>query len=131
VVAVTLAAAIRDGLDPPTTLAFALSWAREHALDDGIAGALEQARHAPPSESGSVLSSLQNAYFQLLHTTTFADSLSGALLGAVHGREAIPPHLRRMVLSARPMYGHPGVRRPRPAVFWPTDALVLAERLLT
>ena len=27
-------------------------------------------------------------------------------------------------------FGEAGVRQPRPAIFWPTDALVLAERLL-
>jgi ADP-ribosylglycohydrolase len=130
VFAVTLAAAIREGLDPPRTLAFALSWASDQRLDERIVGALQHARHAPPSGPASVLTSLQHAFFQLLHTTTFADPASGALLGAVHGREAIPGQLQRMVLSSRPLYGQPGVQRPRPAVYWPTDALVLAERLL-
>jgi ADP-ribosyl-[dinitrogen reductase] hydrolase len=49
----------------------------------------------------------------------------------VHGREAIPAQWRRMVLTCRPMPGQPGVEQPRPAVYWPTDTLILAERLLT
>lgn len=52
------------------------------------------------------------------------------VLGAVHGREVVPAQWRRMVLSARPMPGYPHIDRPRPALFWPADALALAERLL-
>jgi len=51
-------------------------------------------------------------------------------MGAVYGRDAIPVQWRRMVLSCRPMPGHPGVKQPRPAQYWPVDALLLAERLL-
>jgi hypothetical protein len=36
-----------------------------------------------------------------------------------------------MVLTCRPLHGQPGVRQPRPAIYWPFDALTLAERLLT
>ena len=51
-------------------------------------------------------------------------------MGAVYGRDAIPVQWRRMVLSCRPKPGHPGVKQPRPAQYWPVDALLLAERLL-
>ena len=35
-----------------------------------------------------------------------------------------------IALSCRPMPGQPRVTQPRPAQYWPVDALVLAERLL-
>ena len=93
-----------------------------------------------------VLIALQNAFFRLLHADGLEDgvvstvraggdtdtnaALCGALLGAVYGREAVPGQWRRMVLSCRPLVGHPGIEQPRPAVYWPTDAWHLAERLL-
>ena len=58
-------------------------------------------------------------------------AICGALLGAVHGRSSVPEQWQRMVLTCRPLLGQPGVSQPRPAVYWPTDALTLAERLLT
>ena len=51
-----------------------------------------------------------------------------ALLGAVHGREAVPPQWRSMVLSCRPL--PPRAKRPRAMTYWPVDVLDLAERLL-
>jgi hypothetical protein len=52
--------------------------------------------------------------------------IDSALMGAVRGREAFPQTLRNQILSCRPM-GPDG----SPPIYWPTDALVLAERLLT
>lgn len=93
-----------------------------------------------------MLIALHNAFFQLLNLPTLEDALvatvrkggdtdtnaaiCGALLGAVHGRAAVPAQWQSMVLSCRPMPGQPNVHQPRPAIYWPTDALVLAERLL-
>jgi ADP-ribosyl-[dinitrogen reductase] hydrolase len=57
-------------------------------------------------------------------------TIAGALLGAVHGREAVPARWRRAVLTCRPAAGLPGVHRPRPRPFWPVDLLELAESLL-
>jgi hypothetical protein len=34
------------------------------------------------------------------------------------------------VLTCRPIHGLQGVKKPRPANYWPVDALTLAERLL-
>ena len=58
-------------------------------------------------------------------------AICGALLGAVHGREAIPAQWVEKLLNCRPHVGRSGVHRPRPAVYWPVDALDLAERLIT
>jgi hypothetical protein len=95
---------------------------------------------------GWVLVALQNAFWQLLHAAGFEEgvtgsvqlggdtdtngAIAGALLGAVHGRAAVPQQWMSRVLSCRPLVGIPGVARPRPAAFWPVDALWLAERLL-
>jgi ADP-ribosyl-[dinitrogen reductase] hydrolase len=112
---------------------------------------LEAAEHQPPADfqthQGWVLVALHNAFFQLLHAPNVAEAvvatvraggdtdtnaaICGALVGAVYGRPGIPDQWQRMVLSCRPMPGQPGVAQPRPALFWPTDALILAERLLT
>jgi hypothetical protein len=107
-------------------------------------------REAPPVEeiegrhSGFVLVALQNAFHALLASagpeggivttvrrggdTDTNAAIAGALLGAVHGRDALPSRWRSLVLSCRahPLRG----RRPRPPQYWPTDLLELAERLL-
>jgi ADP-ribosylglycohydrolase/fructose-1,6-bisphosphatase/inositol monophosphatase family enzyme len=150
VFAVSVAAAIREGLDAPHTYELALRWLQASDGEPSVLASVEAARLAAPADyqtqQGWVLVALQNAFFQLLHATTFEDgvvatvrsggdtdtnaAICAALLGAVHGRAAIPDQWQTMVLSCRPMPDLPGVRQPRPAVFWPTDALVLAERLL-
>jgi ADP-ribosylglycohydrolase/fructose-1,6-bisphosphatase/inositol monophosphatase family enzyme len=151
VYAVSLAAAIREGLDTSQTYELALDWLRTQHGEPSVLATLESASSAPPadylSQQGWVLIALQNAFYQLLHAATFEEAvvstvraggdtdtnaaICAALLGTVHARAAIPEQWQRMVLSCRPMPDLPGVRQPRPAIFWPTDALVLAERLLT
>jgi hypothetical protein len=89
---------------------------------------------------------LRNAFFRLLRSPSFEEgvvdtvqaggdtdtnaAIAGALLGAVHGREAVPLRWRLAVLSCRPLRGLPGVRQPRPRECWPVDLMELAERLL-
>jgi hypothetical protein len=93
-----------------------------------------------------VLIAFQNAFYQLLHAGTLeagiiatvraggdtdtTAAIAGALLGAVHGREAIPQQWFNRIITCRPIKGLPIVQRPRPAAYWPVDALALAERLL-
>jgi ADP-ribosyl-[dinitrogen reductase] hydrolase len=55
-------------------------------------------------------------------------AIAGALLGAVHGREAVPAQWRSMLLSCRPL--PPRAHRPRPRAYWPVDVMEVAERLL-
>ena len=57
-------------------------------------------------------------------------AIAGALLGAVHGREAVPAQWADRVLNCRPKAGDPRVQRPRPERFWPVDALELAAQLV-
>jgi hypothetical protein len=88
----------------------------------------------------------QNTFFQLLHAATLEEgvintvraggdtdtnaAIAGALLGAVHGRRGIPAQWMDRLLTCRPIKGLPGVLKPRPATYWPVNALELAERLL-
>jgi ADP-ribosyl-[dinitrogen reductase] hydrolase len=151
---VAIAAAIRDGLTPQQTYASTLSWA-ERACADGalhpdVLDTLRAAStHRPASyfsQMGWVRTALQNAFYQLLHAPTLAEgvidtvrsggdtdtngAIAGALLGAVHGADAIPTQWRDRVLCCRPIPNLPGVKHARPRAFWPVDALHLAERLL-
>jgi len=91
-----------------------------------------------------VVVSLQNAFYCLMKmdleealastvgqggdTDTNA-AIAGALLGAAHGREGIPPRWVFAVLSCRPL-AECGALRPRPVEYWPDDILELSEALL-
>ncbi|HET7671668.1 MAG TPA: inositol monophosphatase family protein [Burkholderiales bacterium] len=102
---------------------------------------------APPdyfTHMGWVLVALQNAFWCLKHlefeealvetvgrggdTDTNA-AIAGALLGALHGRSAIPRRWILPVLACRPL-PEAGALRPRPVEYWPDDVLELAEALL-
>jgi ADP-ribosylglycohydrolase/fructose-1,6-bisphosphatase/inositol monophosphatase family enzyme len=87
---------------------------------------------------------LQNAFFRL-RGESFEEALvrtvacggdtdtnaavAGALLGAAHGRDAIPARWMLAVLACRPL-AECGALRPRPIEYWPDDILELAEALL-
>ncbi len=154
VLCVAIAEAIRTGGSPAQVYAAALRWA-EDAIHTGtlhpdvLQTLRDAATHRPASyikQMGWVRTALQNAFFQLLHAPDFAagvidtvrcggdtdtnGAIAGALLGAVHGREAIPAQWRDRVLCCRPIAGIEGVRKPRPRTFWPVDALCLSEHLL-
>jgi ADP-ribosylglycohydrolase/fructose-1,6-bisphosphatase/inositol monophosphatase family enzyme len=148
--AVTLAAAIREGGSGRNVWAAASAFAHAQNLDPAVCQAVDDAAAGPPAEyltqQGWVLIALRNAFYQLLSAPTLEAgviatvraggdtdtnaAICGALLGAVHGRPAVPRQWQWAVLSCRPMPGWPGVHQPRPAVYWPIDALVLAERLV-
>ena len=127
--------------------------ALEEARKGGVSAvisALETAvTHAPEEMDrhnvGWVLLALQNAFYRLLHSESFEEALvetvgcggdtdtnaaiCGALLGALHGRDAIPTRWRQRVLTCRPM-DEIEARHPRPVDFWPVDAYELSEALL-
>jgi ADP-ribosylglycohydrolase len=147
---VALAAVIREGLDAPAAHARALTWQQEHGSDPSIAKALASARTAPPADyetkKGLVHIALQNAFYQALHAPSLEAGLvdtvmhggdtdtnaaiAGALLGALQSRDALPAQWTDAVLHCRPERGLPGVAQPRPAIYWPVDALELAVELL-
>lgn len=56
-------------------------------------------------------------------------AIVGALLGAVDGRDGLPMRWRRLILTCRPTH-EGGANRPRSPVYWPDDALALAECIL-
>jgi ADP-ribosyl-[dinitrogen reductase] hydrolase len=150
VYAVALARAIGAGQGARETYDYALAWAEANVREPMVLDALLAASQQPPADytrqAGWVLVAFQNAFYQLLHAASLAQGLittvmaggdtdtngaiAGALLGAAHGRQAVPLQWRNMVLSCRPIAGLAGVHRPRPQPFWPVDALELAERLL-
>lgn len=142
-----IAFAIREGALPAAVHAHALAVATAQAMQPAVIDALVQAKGARPADfqthQGWVLIALQEAFFQLLHSdgpeagviatvaaggdTDTNAAIAGALLGAVHGRNAVPERWRRLVLTCRPL---PATRRSRPPIYWPVDAMILAERLL-
>ncbi|HYY60187.1 MAG TPA: ADP-ribosylglycohydrolase family protein [Burkholderiales bacterium] len=93
------------------------------------------------THAGWVLLALQNAFY-CLQSLEFEQALvetvgrggdtdtnaaiAGALLGACHGREAIPARWIYPVLACRPL-AEAGALRPRPMEYWPDDLLELAE----
>lgn len=144
---VAAAHAIHAGADAQAVFSTALDWARSSARSE-VVESLEAARHGPPrcdgDSQGWVRVALQNAFYELLHATTLEEgvrrtvsrggdtdtnaAIAGALLGAVHGREAVPAQWRQAILSCRP---HPlRAKHVRGRAYWPVDALELAERLL-
>jgi ADP-ribosylglycohydrolase len=148
---VAISHAVATGSDPWETYAFTLDWATcQSTTDPAIQQCLKTAADHPPAEylhhQGWVLIALQNAFWQLLHAPSFGAgvvdtvmhggdtdtnaAIAGALLGAVHGIEAVPPQWRDALSSCRPERGRPLVHRPRPKPFWPVDAPQLAEALV-
>lgn len=113
--------------------------------------ALERAQVAPPADlmrtSGGVRTALQNAFHRLLHAESLAQgvidtareggdththaAITGALLGAHHGRAGVPAQWQRAVLTCRPSAAYGASGAVRPPWCWPVDALALAERLLS
>lgn len=144
---VAAAHAIHHGTGARPAYEAALAWSRASAVPEVTARLEAAGSEAPVCDEknvGWVLIALQNAFYELLHAesleagvvatvrrggdTDTNAAIAGALLGAVHGRRGIPDQWRLMVLSCRTQLGR--VARPRPAVYWPADALDVAERLL-
>jgi ADP-ribosylglycohydrolase len=127
------------------------TWAKEMNVDDALMKAVSAASPAPPSDylhqRGWVLTSFRNALWQLLYAPSLEEgvidtvmrggdtdtnaAITGALLGAMYGRDAIPTRWVDKLLSCRPEAGVPNVRHPRPECFWPVDALELAGQLVS
>jgi ADP-ribosylglycohydrolase/fructose-1,6-bisphosphatase/inositol monophosphatase family enzyme len=141
--------AVREGDGPEAAFRAAEEWARGAGAALLVLEALEAARREPPrcdapGSEGWVRIALQNAFHELLHAPGLEEgvvatvrrggdtdtnaAIAGALLGAAHGRDALPAQWRSMVLSCRALA--PRARRPRPRAYWPVDVLEVAERLL-
>lgn len=125
-------------------------WAQHMNVDARLMKAIADASESPPADyvrqQGWVIVAFQNALWQLVHASTLEEGLvdtvmrggdtdtnaaiAGALLGAVHGRNAIPAQWIDKLLTCRPEAGRANVRHPRPSCFWPADALHLARCLV-
>jgi ADP-ribosylglycohydrolase len=143
-----IAEAIRTGKQPEAIVEYVRQLAERNDVEVPLKQALEAAFSERPDtgrQAGWVLVAFQNAFYELIHTNSFEESvmntamlggdtdtnaaIAGALLGAVFGRNAVPSRWQKAVLSCRP---HPltGARRPRPPRLWPVDLPNLAELLL-
>lgn len=146
--AVAVAHALAQGDGARAAWRAAVDWATTSSAQRPVLEALERAQDAAPvcdgANQGFVLIALQNAFFELLHAASLEEgvvrtvrrggdtdtnaAICGALLGAVHGRDAVPGQWRRAVLSCRAHAAR--TARARPWVYWPTDVMELAELLL-
>ena len=144
-----IAEVIAHGGDGEAAWGFAMEEARRPGRDPAVAEMLTAAREKAPDEyyrqMGWVRIAFHNAFHQALHAPSFEAgvvdtvrrggdtdtnaAIAGALLGAIHGRAAVPAPWRYQLLACRPLR-EAGARRPRPMEFWPADALELSERLL-
>ena len=148
--AALLAHAIREGGTGAELYETLLGWMKRMKLEPALRDAVERAAHEKPrdcqSQMGWVLIALQNALWQMLHAPSFEEgvvdtvmqggdtdtnaAIAGALLGSMYGEEAVPAQWREAVLNCRPEAGSPGVHEPRPEIYWPVDALELADEML-
>ncbi|MYF92042.1 MAG: ADP-ribosylglycohydrolase family protein, partial [Gemmatimonadetes bacterium] len=146
-----IAYAVRTGCEPHYLYERIKTWAENIPAEPTLMSAIDGAATAPPvdyvHQQGWVLTAFRNALWQLLHAENFEQAvvdtvhrggdtdtnaaICGALLGAVHGREAVPERWVNRLLRCRPQEGDPNVLRPRPECYWPVDALELAERLIS
>lgn len=146
-----IAHAIKTGPEPQSLYRDIAGWAAGLKVESPLLDAILRAAEGPPADyvqhQGWVLIAFRNALWQLIHAPDFEAgvvdtvmrggdtdtnaAICGALLGAVHGIDAIPAQWVNRVLNCRPKAGHPGVHRPRPECFWPVDALELSEQLLS
>jgi len=149
--AMAIAHAIRTGIGAHDLHEQIVLWADEMNADDSLMEAITGAAEAPPTDyvhqQGWVLIAFRNALWQFLHASNLEEAvvdtvmrggdtdtnaaICGALLGAVCGRDAIPEQWTECLLNCRPVAGQAHVRHPRPECFWPVDALILAEQLLS
>lgn len=141
--------ALVHGMSPDGAVEAAHAFARKSAWSRPVIEAIAGSAEPPPRQVGAgpmrALDALRAALFELRQAESFEhaieaalaasrvdDSLPamvGALLGARLGRDGIPERLRNLVLSCRPMEGL--AAHPRPSTYWATDALAMAEALLT
>jgi ADP-ribosyl-[dinitrogen reductase] hydrolase len=143
--AAAIAHAVATGGGPEEAYEAALAEAKTAEVRRTLETARSEKPHDYFTQQGWVLIALQNAFYHLLHAASVEDgvvatvmsggdtdttaAIAGALLGAVHGRDAVPARWRRCVRSCRMLDGAP-TKHPRGREYWPVDVLELAECLL-
>ncbi|MDX8408861.1 MAG: ADP-ribosylglycohydrolase family protein [Mariprofundales bacterium] len=148
--AMAIADTVRHGGQPDAIYQKVVGWAEAMAVDARLMQAIVEAEAQPPvdytTQQGWVIIAIQNALWQLLHSSTLEQgvvntvacggdtdtnaAICGALLGAVYGVEAVPPQWREAIKACRPQQGATGVLKPRPQWLWPCDAEQLAAQLV-
>jgi ADP-ribosyl-[dinitrogen reductase] hydrolase len=136
-----VALAVREGTSAQQTYERTLALARRHPRCRPLSTLLEDAAREAPADfvknMGWVRIALQNAFHQLLHAPSLEEGvvrtvmlggdtdtngcIAGALLGAVHGEEAVPAQWREAIEGCRTMRG---------AAYQAADARDLALRLV-
>lgn len=148
--AMAIAQAVNTGSGSKELVADMLEWAQNMDMDPILFRVIKASINMPPRDyirqQGWVLIAFGNALWQLVNAPTLEEAvidtvsrggdtdtnaaICGALLGAVHGRKAVPDRWITTILDCRPQAGKPGVHQPRPEMYWPVDALEIAEQLL-
>jgi ADP-ribosylglycohydrolase len=148
--AMAIAHAIRTGTESQVVYEQVKKWAVEMNAEAPLMKVIADATTSPPADclhlQGWVLIAFQNALWQLLHAVNLEEgvvdtvmrggdtdtnaAIAGALLGAVHGQDAIPAQWRDKLLNCRPEPGRRNVRHAGPECYWPVDALHLAQCLV-
>jgi ADP-ribosylglycohydrolase len=148
--AMAIAHAVRTGCNATELYEEIGGWAEEMEVRSSLKEAISAAADSPHDDfvdsQGWVLIAFRNALWQLLAAENLEEgivdtimrggdtdtnaAICGAILGAVHGRRAIPDRWIETIRGCRPQSGTPGVFKPRPECFWPADALELAEQLI-
>jgi fructose-1,6-bisphosphatase/inositol monophosphatase family enzyme/ADP-ribosylglycohydrolase len=145
ILAVTLHSLLR-GSESAQAVDTAHAFARRGGFSREVIEAVVESSQTP-GRVDDALSVLRVALFHLRATPSFetaietalaadhdpgsdaAPAIVGAVMGARSGREGIPARLVSLVLSCRPMEGI--ALKPRPPIYWATDAMAMAEALLT
>jgi hypothetical protein len=134
------------GVEPLAVIDAAHAFARRSGFSREVIDACVESTTLPrPPHASDALSALRCALFHLRTAGAFeaamesaltldsasdaTAAITGAVMGARLGREGISDRLRNLVLSCRPMEGL--APHPRPSTYWGTDAMAMAEALLT
>ncbi len=145
--AIGISLVIKENLTPLELYQEIKNLAIKFKVKDEIKEIINKAKYTNAKDfitkQGWVLIAFQNALYQLLHSKNFEEgvvstvmqggdtdtnaAICGALLGAVYGINNIPQRWVDVILNCRPdKYS----LKPRSEVFWPCDALELAEKLI-
>ena len=146
--AVGIAHAIR-GASAQAVYDIVAARALERDVPATVLAAIDGARTSRPrfvSCMGWVLIAFRNALWQLLHANSVEEAvvdtiahagdtdtnaaICGALLGAVHGADSLPPFWRETIRACRPGPSEPRTTQPRPEEYWPCDVEELAQALV-
>ena len=144
-----LSAVVKNGAGPSEAYDHLLKSADRLAVSSNVRQTIITSAKSPPadylSKQGWVLIAFGNAIYQLLHAPSAEEAIvdtimrggdtdtnaaiCGALVGAVYGLERLPERWVETVLNCLPGGMNPAAHQPRPQIYWPSDALQLAEKL--